>query len=77
MIRNVRRTHWDKHTEEVALRLIEPTQMTRISSIEDIEELASVVHSQTTHYYETDCLLRNTRRMNENLWWNSKLASLP
>ena len=76
MIRNVRSTHWERYTEELDLRLIEPTQMPTISSTEDIEELASKVQSKIIHSYEAACPLRKTRRRNENPWWNSELTSL-
>ena len=47
-----------------------------ISSIDDIEALASTVQSEILKSYNSACPLRKIRRKTENIWWNTELACL-
>ena len=42
----------------------------------DIDVLANKVHSVITESYEAACPMQNSLRKNDNIWWNSELATL-
>ena len=46
------------------------------SSKEDIDVQANKVHSLITNSYEAACPMQKSLRTNDNIWWNSELASL-
>ena len=78
MFRNTRRTYWNKYVNEFEQKLDEqilpPVPVP--SSKEDIDVLANKVHSVITTSYEAAFLMRKLLRKNDNIWWNSELASL-
>ena len=78
MFRNVRRTCWNRYVNELEQklndRILRPVPVP--SSKEDIDVLANKVHSVTTSSYEAACPMRKPLRKKDNIWWNSKLASL-
>ena len=77
MIRNIRRTCWDKYAEELDRRLNEQDLVSvSISSKEEVENLATELHSIIITSYEASCPLHRVRRRYENFWWNSELADL-
>ena len=77
MIRNVRRTCWNKYANELDHRLhdLNSTPVS-ISSVDDIEKLASTVQSQIIKSYNVSCLQRKIRRKTDNIWWNTELTCL-
>ena len=78
MFRNVRRTCWNKHVDELEqkldLRILPPVPVP--SSKEDIDVIAKKIHSVITKSYEAACPMRKSLRKKDNIWWNSELASL-
>ena len=70
MIRNVRRTCWNKYANELDLRLHDlnsrPTPVS-ISSLDDIEKLASTVQSEIIKSYNVSCPQRKIRRKTDNI----------
>ena len=77
MIRNIRRTSWNKYVSELEQRLCELNGVSvNISSIDDIEALASTVQSEIMKSYNLACSIRKIRRTTENIWWNTELAGL-
>ena len=77
MIRNVRRTCWNKYANELDHRLhdLNSTPVS-ISSVDDIEKLASTVHSQIIKSYNVSCPQRKIRRKTDSIWWNTELTCL-
>ena len=77
MIRNVRRTYWIKYTNELDHRLhdLNSTPVS-ISSLDDIEKLASTVQSQIIKSSHVSCPQRKIRRKTDNIWCNTELACL-
>ena len=77
MIRNVRRTCWNKYANKLDHRLhnLNGTPVS-ISSVDDIKKLASTVQSQIIESYNVSCPQRKIRRKTENIWWNTKLTCL-
>ena len=73
MIRNVRRTCYNKYANELDHRLHTPVS---ISSVDDIEKLALTVQSQIIKSYNVSCPQRKIRRKTENIWWNTELTCL-
>ena len=47
-----------------------------ISSVDDIEKLASTVQSQIIKSYNVSCPQRKIRREIDNIWWNTELTCL-
>ena len=77
MIRNIRRTSWNKYVHELDQRLCELNRVqVNISSIDDIEALASTVQSELLKSHNLACPLRKIRRKTENIWWNTEFACL-
>ena len=77
MIRNVRRTCWNKYANELDHRLYDLNSTpVSISSEDDIEALASTVQSQIIKSYNVSCPQRKIRRKTENIWWNTELTCL-
>ena len=77
MIGNVRRTCWNKYVNELDERLCELNRVpVNISSIDDIEALASTVQLDILKSYNLACPLRKIRRKTKNIWWNTELACL-
>ena len=66
MIRNIRRTSWNKHVSELEQRFCELP--INISSIDDIEALASTVPSEILKSYNLACPMLKIRRKTENIW---------
>ena len=77
MIRNVRRTCWNKYANKLDHRLhdLNSTPIS-ISSVDDIEKLASTVQSQIIKSYNVSCPQRKIRRKTDNIWWNTELTCL-
>ena len=77
LIRNVRRTCWNKYANELDHRLqdLNSTPVS-ISSVDDIEKLASTVQSQITKSYNVSCPQRKIHRKTDNIWWNTELTCL-
>ena len=77
MIRNVRRTCWNKYANELDHRLhdLNSTPVS-ISSVDDIEKLASTVQSQIIKSYNVSCPHREIPRKTDNIWWNTELTCL-
>ena len=77
MIRKFRRTCWNKYANELDHRLhdLNSTPVS-ISSVDDIEKLASTVQSQTIKSYNVSCSQRKIRRETDNIWWNTELTCL-
>ena len=72
MIWNTRRTSWNKYVSELEQRLCELNRVpVNISSIDDIEALASTVQSEIMKSYNLACPMRKIRRKTENIWWNT------
>ena len=76
MFRNVCRTCWNKCVNELEQKLNERILPPVPSSKKDIDEVANKVHSVITKSYEAACPMRKSLRKKDNIWWNSKLASL-
>ena len=77
LIRNVRRTCWNKYINELNQRLCELNGVpVNISSIDDIEALASTVQSEILKSYNLACPQRKITCKTENIWWNRELACL-
>ena len=78
MLRNVRRTYWNKNVNELKQKLSEQTlrPVPLPSSKKDIDVLANKVHSVITTPYEAACPMLKSLRTKNNIWWNSELASL-
>ena len=78
MFRNVRRTCWNKFVDELEQKLNQRIfpPVPEPSSKEDIDVLANKVHSVMSKSYEAACPVRKSLRTKDNIWWNSKLASL-
>ena len=77
MIRNIRCTSWNKYVSELEQKLCELNRVpVSISSIDDIEALASTVQSEIMKSYNLACPMRKIRRKTENIWWNTELAGL-
>ena len=77
MIRNVRRTCWNKYTNELDHRLHDLNSMpVSISSVDDIEKLASTVQSQIIKSYNVSCPQRKIRHKTDSIWWNTELTCL-
>ena len=77
MIRNVRRTCWNKYTNERDHRLHDlNSSPVSISSVDNIEKLASTVQSQIIKSYNVSCPQRKIRRKTDNIWWNTELTCL-
>ena len=78
MFRNVRRTCWNKHVNELEQKLSKRTlrPVPLPSSKEDIDVLANKVHSVITKSYEAACPMRKSLRNKDNIWWNSEPPSL-
>ena len=68
MIRNVRRTCWNKYANELDHRLhdLNSTPVS-ILSVDDIEKLASTVQSQIIKSYNVSCPQRKIRRKTDNI----------
>ena len=77
MIRNVRRTSWNKYANELDHRLhdLNSTPVS-ISSVDDREKLASTVQSQIIKSYNVFCPQRKIRRKTDNIWCNTELTCL-
>ena len=77
MIRNVRCTCWNKYANELDRRLhdLNSTPVS-ISSVDDIEKLASTVQSQIIKSYNVSCPQRKIFRKTDNIWWNTELTCL-
>ena len=77
MIRNVRRTCWNKYANELDHRLhdLNSTPVS-ISSVDDIEKLASTVQLQIIKSYNVSCPQHKIRRKTDNIWWNTELTCL-
>ena len=77
MVRNIRRISWNKYVSELEQRLCELNRVpVNISSIDDMEALASTVQSEIMKSYNLACPMRKIRRKTENIWWNTELAGL-
>ena len=77
MIRNIRRTSWNKYVSELEQRLSELNRVpVNISSINDTEAMAAIVQSELRKSYNLACPMRKIRRKTENIWWNTELAGL-
>ena len=77
MIRNVRRTCWSKYASELDQRLHDlNSKPVNISSVEDIERLASTVQSEIIKSYNASCPQRKIRRKTQNTWWNTEVNGL-
>ena len=76
MIKNVRRTCWNKYANELDHRLhdLNSTPVS-ISSVDDIEKLASTVQSKKK-LCNLSCPQRKIRRKSDNIWWNTELTCL-
>ena len=76
IIRIVRRTCWTKYANELDDRLhdLNSTPVS-ISSVDDIEKLASTVQLQIKSY-NVSCPQRKIRRKTDDIWWNTKLTCL-
>ena len=69
MIRNIRRTCWNKYVSKLEQRLCELNRVpVNISSIDDIEALAATVQSKIMKSYNLACPMRKIRRKTENIW---------
>ena len=69
MIRNIRRTSWNKYVSELEQRLCELNRVAvNISSIDDIEALALTVQSEIMKSYNLACPMRKIRRKTEDIW---------
>ena len=77
MIRNVRRTCWNKYANELDHRLhdLNSTPVS-ISSVDDIEKLALAAQSQIIKSYNVSCPQRKIRRKTDNIRWNAELTCL-
>ena len=77
MIRNVKRTRWNKYANELDQRLhdLNSTPVS-ISSADDIKRLASFVQSEIIESYNVSCLKRKIRRKTDNIWCNTELTCL-
>ena len=77
MIRNVKRTCWNKYANELDHRLhdLNSTPVS-ISSVDDIEKLASTVQSTIIKFFNVSCPQRKIRRKTDNIWWNTELTCL-
>ena len=64
MFRNVRLTYWNKYVDKLEQKLNEPIlpPVPVPSSKEDIDKLASKVHSVITKSYEAACPMRKLLR---------------
>ena len=70
MIRNIRRTSWNKYVSELEQRLSELNRIpVNISSIDDIEALAATVQSEIMKSYNMARPMRKIRRKTENIWY--------
>ena len=73
MIRNIRRTSWNKYVSELEQRLCELNRVpVNISSIDDIEVTGSncsITNNEVLQFTKI-------RRKTENIWWNTELAGL-
>ena len=77
MIRNVRRTCWNKYAKELDHRLHELNGApVSITSVDDIKKLTSTVQSQITKSYNVSCPQRKIHRTTDNIWWNTELTCL-
>ena len=77
MIRNVRRTCWSKYASELDQRLHDlNSKPVNISSVEDVERLASTVQSEIIKSYNASCFQRKIRRKTQNTWWNTEVNGL-
>ena len=77
IFRNITRTSWNTYVSELEQRLCELNRVpVNISSIDDIEALASTVQSEILKSYNLACPMRKIRRKTENIWWNTELAGL-
>ena len=77
VIRNVRRTCWNKYASELDHRLHDlNSKPVSISSVDDIEKLTSTVQSEIIKSYHVSCSQRKIRRKTVNIWWNTKLTCL-
>ena len=77
MIRNVRRTCWSKYASELDQRLHDlNSKPVNISSVEDIERLASTFESEIIKSYNASCPQRKIRRKTQNTWWNTEVNGL-
>ena len=77
MIRNVRRTCWNKYANELDQRLhdLNGTPVS-ISSVDDIKRLASTIQSEIIKSYNVSCPQRKICRKTDNVWWNTELTCL-
>ena len=77
IIRNVRRTCWNKYANELDQRLhdLNGTPV-GISSVDDIERLASTIQSEIIKSYNVSCPQRKICRKTDNVWWNTELTCL-
>ena len=77
MIRNVRLICWNQYTNQLDHRLhdLNSTPVS-LSSVDDIEKLASTVQSQIIKSYDVSCPQRKIRRKTDNIWWNTELTCL-
>ena len=76
MVRNIRRTHWEKYTEEIDLQINRLDNLLTISCLQDIETLAEKLQSVIINSYHVACPLKKATRKKGNTWWNSELKSL-
>ena len=78
MFRNVCRTCWNKHVDELEQKLNEQILPPVLvpSSKEDINVLANKIHSVLNKSYEAACSMRKSLRKKDNIWWNSEPPSL-
>ena len=77
MIRNVRLACWNKYANELDHRLHDfNSTPVSISSVDDIEKLASTAQSQIMKSYNVSCPQRKIRRKTDNIWWNTELTCL-
>ena len=73
MIRNGRRTCWNKYANELDHRLHDLNSApVSISSVDDIEKLALTVQSQMIKSYNVSCPQRKIRHNTDNIWWNTE-----
>ena len=76
MVRNIRRTCWDKYEDELDRRINERDWKLDVSSIEDIEKLAIDVQNVICESYESACPLRKVSHKRNNDWWTPELDAL-
>ena len=78
MFRNVRRTRWKEHVDELEQKLVERISppVPVLPQKKTLKCWKNKVHSVITKLLETACSMRKSLRKKDNIWWNSELASL-